>query len=99
MNLDVQVEGSRIASELVHLRNRSQAVDNKPAVNGLFLLVVKGFALSLGIVSSLICILFLNVEVAFISITAISFITLGLVIGGRKIARLLAPLEAKFFSR
>ena len=98
MNLDVRVEGSRIASELVHLREISQTERPKSSINSLFLLAVKGFILGLGLVCALMLALFLNAEVAFISITATAFVTFGLVMGGRKIAALLSPIEKKLFA-
>lgn len=98
MNLDVQVEGTRIADELHHLREVSQD-GNKPPLNALFILAIKGFSLCFGLIASLISFWLLEPQVAFIVITCISFSTLGMVIGGRKIAQVLSPLEKKFFLR
>lgn len=99
MNLDLQVEGSRIASELKNLHKRHAPDEKKTVVNALFLLVIKGFILAIGLLSSLLCALLLDVQVAFILMTTIAFVTFGLFVGARKLAPFLSPLEAKFFNR
>jgi len=95
MNLDVQVEGTRIADELHHLREVPQN-ENNPLPNTLFVLAVRGFMLSFGLMASLFSFLLLEIQTAFIVITCISFSTLGLVVGGRKVAQLFLPLEKAF---
>lgn len=89
MNLDLQVEGSRIADELKHLQE-PQGAPSPPPVSGLFVLAVKGMILAIGLVITLVAALFLDLQLAFITITCTSLATLGLLIGGRKIARSLS---------
>lgn len=86
--IDLQVEGSRIADELSHLRELVSDYD-QPHRSYAAVLFIKILATLIGGCLSLFAGFSFDPQMAFISITLIAFISLAIVIGARKIAGIL----------